>query len=77
MKNKQMFETVADIAVNAGNMLAREEITISDSRELISDVIAWAEEFEVDFFPNTHMDYISAVDVFAIQKLKEKYGVSE
>ncbi len=73
---KHLQEAQADIALNAGYMLANREIDISDSRELISNVIAWADEFvSLDSLTQWKAeDYMEAIDEFAKEKLIEHYG---
>jgi hypothetical protein len=69
-------ETVADIALTAGYMLALGQISCGDSRELVSNIIIWAEEFIRDHEKKDwdSEDYIEKVDEFAVQKLEEAYG---
>jgi len=67
-------EAIADIAYNAGWMASRGEIEAVDSRELVSGIITWAEEFERGF--DRGDDYILAVDEFAKSKLIEAYSKS-
>ena len=69
--------TVADIALMAGYMLAKGKIQFDDSRQLISDILDWAEEFMLlheksDWDTD---DYITSVDRFSINKLKKTYGM--
>lgn len=67
-------ETGIDIALNAGYMLAKGEISVSDSRELVSFIKTIARVFEQSGYdPN---DYIGQVDSFAKNRLTEKYGDS-
>jgi len=72
--NPCLREAIADIAYNAGWMASRGEIEAVDSRELVSSIITWAEEFERGF--DRGDDYILAVDEFAKSKLIETYGKS-
>jgi hypothetical protein len=74
--NEAIKETVADIALTAGYMLAVGQISCGDSRELVSNIIAWAEEFIRDHERNDwdSEDYIEKVDEFAVQKLAENYA---
>jgi hypothetical protein len=58
--NEAVKETVANIAVIAGYMLAVGIISCGDSRELVSNIIIWAEEFICDHERNDwdREDYI-------------------
>lgn len=76
LKDVAVKETVADIALMAGCMIAKGEIEVGDSRELVSNILVWAEEFMV-FHEKTDWDtedYISCVDRFSEEKLKAAYG---
>lgn len=71
-KEEQLQEVIADIAFNAGSMRP-EDI---NSRHLISCVIIWAKEFqqmhsETDW---EETDYISTIDAYAAEKLKEYFS---
>ena len=77
MNDVAVKETVADIALMAGYMLAKGKIQFDDSRQLISDILDWAEEFMLlheksDWDTD---DYITSVDRFSINKLKKTYGM--
>jgi hypothetical protein len=74
--NEAIKETVADIALTAGYMIGVGQISCGDSRELVSNIIVWAEEFIRDHESNEwdSEDYIEKVDEFAVQKLAENYG---
>jgi hypothetical protein len=77
MNDMAVKETVADIALMAGYMLAKGKIQFDDSRQLISDILDWAEEFMLlheksDWDTD---DYITSVDRFSINKLKKTYGM--
>jgi hypothetical protein len=74
---QKCMETVADIAMTAGYMLANGEIRIEDSRELVRQIIKWAENFEVLHLDNewNEITYIEAVDEYAEALLLEHYGV--
>lgn len=59
-------EVIADIAFTAGNMQARGEFETSDSRDLMSDIIFWANRFEEVFEQDKHSDdYMELVDDYA------------
>lgn len=79
-------ETTIDIALMAGYMISRSEIEIDDSRELVSNISEWAEEFELVTMEESARsnpdeadtwDYLIAVDEFAERKLLERYGVKK
>jgi hypothetical protein len=67
-------ETAIDIALNAGYMLAKGEISVADSRELVNTINTLARVFEQSDY--IHDDYIGQVDVFAKKRLLENYGGS-
>lgn len=76
LKDVAAKETVADIALMAGCMIADGEIEVGDSRELVGNILAWAEEFMM-MHEKTDWDtedYISCVDLFSEEKLKAAYG---
>lgn len=69
-------EAEADIALNAGYMIATREIDVSDSRELITNIVEWAKEFiQLDPQEWPAEDYMEAIDQFAMKKLSDAYGV--
>jgi len=72
---KELAETMIDIALNAGYMIAQNEIAVSDSRELISNIQVWAEEFVREGLDGSRIDdYIGAVDEFAARMLLSTYS---
>lgn len=74
--NRMCSETIADIAMTAGFMLAKKEIQIDDSREFVNQVVKWAEDFNLIYLNNEWEDvsYIEAVDEFSKGLLLERYG---
>ena len=75
---KQAAEVVADIAFTAGHLFAQGIITISDSRELMSDVTEWAFAFEAAFHKDWHGDeYMSLVDDYATYRLMGDHAKAE
>lgn len=68
-------ETGIDIALNAGYMLAKGEISAADSRELVNTIKTLARTFEQSGYD--HDDYIGQVDEFAKKRLLEKYGSAD
>lgn len=78
MNDVAVKETVADIALMAGYMLANKwEIQFDYSRQLISDILDWAEEFMLLHEKSDWdtEDYITSVDRFSINKLRKTYGM--
>jgi hypothetical protein len=72
----ELQEAEVDIALNAGYMIASSQIDVSDSRELISNIVEWAKEFvQLDPQEWPADDYMEAIDQFAAQKLLDAYGV--
>lgn len=68
-------ETVIDISINAGALIAKKRIRITDSRELVAMIGMWATEFDERFKVGKFGDdYIDAVDRFAAEKLTKAYG---
>lgn len=65
-------ETGIDIALNAGYMLAKGEISVADSRELVNTIKTLARVFEQSGYD--HDDYIGQVDDYAKKRLLENYG---
>lgn len=75
-KRELLLETSMDIAMTAGYLIAMEEIDVADSRELIMDMAVWAGEFE-EWYAQQDQDsgeYLDAIDDYAEQKLRGKYG---
>jgi hypothetical protein len=73
----ELQEAQADIALNAGYLIATKQIDVSDSRELIDDIVKWPGIF-VKLDPHTEWiatDYLEAIDLFAIEMLLETYGI--
>jgi hypothetical protein len=75
--NQKCMETVADIAMTAGYMLAKGEIQIDNSREFVREVQRWAEDFNIVHLGSDWKDvsYIEAVDEYGESRLLEHYGV--
>lgn len=75
MKRKKIYslcEAVADIAFFA----AKENYHTDDSREMVSQFILWAKEFEylhrkVEWGVNFEPDYIDSIYYFTIYKIKQ------
>jgi len=75
MKKAKLYslcEAVADISYIAANENYRTE----DSREMISQFIQWAEEFEylhkhIEWGINSPLDYIESIDYFTMFKIKQ------
>ncbi len=75
MKNSKVYlfcEAVADIAYIA----AKENYPTDDSREMISQFIEWAKEFEylhrhIKWGINSPLDYIESIDYFTLLKVKQ------
>lgn len=73
--NKKIYslcEAVADISYIA----ASENYKTDDSREMISQFISWANEFElihkyIEWGVNSPLDYIDSIYHFTIFKLKQ------
>lgn len=75
---KQAAEVLADIAFTAGHLHAQEIITVSDSRELMSDVASWAYAFEAAFHKEWHGDnYMELVDDYATYRLMGNHAAAE
>lgn len=75
--NQRVMESVADIAFNAGYMLAKGDIQVEDSRAFVDQMIIWSKEFN-----NLHQhdewqdfSYIEAIDEFAKTKILDYCGV--
>jgi len=75
--NRKVVESVADIALTAGVLLAKDKIQIDDSRELVEKMIEWSTEFNTQHENSEWEDvsYIEAIDDFAETKLLGEYGV--
>jgi len=75
MTNRKIYslcEAVADIAYIA----AKKGYKTADSREMISQFITWAEEFEtlhktIDWGINSPLDYIESINYFATFKISQ------
>ena len=75
MKNKQVYslcEAVADITYIA----AKENYRGDDSREMISQFIHWAEEFErlhehIEWGINSPLDYLDSIYYFTLFKINQ------
>lgn len=77
VREYNLQEAIADIALNAGYYIATDKIkeeSINDLRNLISDIITWAKEFEASYNPDTDEDYLSAIDRFSEVKLLGRNG---
>ncbi len=73
-KNKvySLCEAVADISYTA----SKEKYRTNDSREMISQFIGWAKEFEylhkdIDWGINSPLDYIESINYFTSFKIKQ------
>ena len=80
MNNTAYLEAVVDMATAAGWMLAKNEIKVLDSRELVQFIIDAAEEFETlnareDW--SIDDDYMDEIDKFAAESLLKQYGVKK
>lgn len=59
-------EVIADIAFTAGHLAGKGDLVIEDSRELMSNIVLWAREFERAFDGDRHGDdYMELVDEYA------------
>jgi len=75
MKKEKVYalcEAVADISYIA----AKENYRTDDSREMISQFIQWAREFEylhkgIEWGINSPLDYIESIDYFTLFKIKQ------
>ncbi|MGE5433047.1 MAG: hypothetical protein ACM3QX_18360 [Syntrophomonadaceae bacterium] len=71
-KTYSLCEAVADLALNAGEFKLHE--MIHDSRQLISDIIQWARDFE-EAHKKTNWgidaDYIEEIDKYFAGKAEE------
>ncbi len=74
-QKNDFIESMIDIAINAGYMIANKQIEINDSRELVSTIIALAEKYEHE--DHAFNDYINEIDEFAGKELKQRYGVQD
>lgn len=72
-------EVIADIAFTAGHLAGKGNLVIEDSRELMSNIVDWAMEFERAFDGDRHGDdYMGMVDEYAeLCLLDEDVKVSE
>lgn len=75
--NRKVVESVADIGLAAGLLLAKGNIQIDDSREFVGQIIEWSKEFNLLHQDNDWQDvsYIEAIDAFAEMKVLELYGI--
>ena len=75
MTNKKIYslcEAVADISYIASSKGYKN----ADSREMISQIIQWAEEFEylhrhIEWGINSHLDYIESIGHFTTFKINQ------
>ena len=75
-----LCEAVFDIAFGAGWYANSNQIVCKDRRELFSDVLTWAVEFENGFqngIEKSDEEYIIQIFEFKKNKLFEKYGRKE
>jgi hypothetical protein len=73
-----LSEVVADIAFNAGYLLGKGKITVTDSRELVSNVQHWAKKFEDVFIKDIHSnDYMVLIDEYSTFCLLEETTMAE
>ena len=72
---KLFAETLADLSIEYGAHLAKnpDKYLSEDSREAVQTLIGWAEEFEQKYANERwhDKDYLTEVDKFFEQKLKE------
>ena len=75
----RLGEVIADIAFMAGNMFATGKLPeIENSRELMSDIMVWANQFEEAFDQEVHGDdYLELIDAFAEYRLRGKDADAE
>jgi len=85
LENKKDLETIIDVAVNIGYLIATKSIEIEDSRNLIDFVIEITESFEEKFkdfdwndqpvepADNSFKDYVIEVDKFSEEELLKRY----
>ena len=72
-------ETLIDIAMTAGMMVANGTLTVNDSRQLVADIATLAKEFDAKYEGTKwgeDLDYIETVDNFAQEQLPIKHGGS-
>ena len=75
MKKEKVYalcEAIADISYIA----AKENYRTDNSREMISQFIQWAKEFEyihkdIEWGINSTLDYIESIDYFTLFKIKQ------
>ena len=80
-ENRKDLEVIIDVAVTAGYLIAKEQIEVGDSRDLINAAIEIAEAFDLkfkDFYGNdqpegTFKSYVMEIDEFAEKELLKKY----
>ncbi len=71
-------EVIADIGFTAGYMHVQGQIQFSDSRELMSDIVKWAYDFEAAFDSDLHGDdYMGLIDEFASHHLLGQHDQAE
>ena len=70
--NAKIIETLIDISIIAGNLLAVGVIKVDDSRQLVEFIKQLSNQFEQMTYD--HDDYMTIIDEFAVQKLNERYG---
>lgn len=79
--SSNFIEALTDISITIGALIANGKIVVPDSRELNSNIIEWALEFQsIDYdmaIADEMYDYISTVDQFAEKKAMEHYGSPE
>jgi len=84
-ENRKDLEVIIDVAVTAGYLIAKEQIEVGDSRDLIDAAIEIAEAFEVKFKDfdwndqpeGTFKSYVMEIDEFAEKELLKKYRKEE
>lgn len=79
MNPASYHEVIADIAFTAGHLAGQDKLVIEDSRELMSNIVSWALEFERVFDDDRNGDdYMGLVDEYAeLCLLGEDVKVSE
>lgn len=71
-------EVIADIAFMAGQLFAASKIEFENSRDLMSDIMFWANQFEDAFDKEVHGDdYLELIDAFAEYRLRGKEDDAE
>lgn len=77
--NQDYLEVLVDIALNAGNMIAKDQIHIVDSRSVPETVKTLADNFTEKYKGEDWIetDYIQTIDAFADEELKKAYPLTD